>query len=98
MKGDTTKGVFFREPFFMSERARGSYVFRKEEGMKITVNGEIMECQENMVLENWLEKQGYVKERIAVELNGTILPKAQYSAYMLAPDDLLEVVTFVGGG
>ena len=36
--------------------------------------------------------------RIAVELNGDILPKYSYSDTMLKDGDRLEVVTFVGGG
>ena len=37
-------------------------------------------------------------KRIAVELNGDILPKYEYSDTMLKDGDRLEVVTFVGGG
>ena len=37
-------------------------------------------------------------KRIAVELNGDILPKYQYSETMLKDGDSMEVVTFVGGG
>ena len=45
-----------------------------------------------------LENAGYQMKRIAVELNGDILPKYEYSDTMLKDGDRLEVVTFVGGG
>ena len=44
---------------------------------------------------------GLLKEttkRVAVELNGDIVPKAQYSEIVFKDDDNVEVVSFVGGG
>jgi sulfur carrier protein len=37
-------------------------------------------------------------DRIAVEHNGTIIPRAQWPDTMLNAQDKLEVVHFVGGG
>ena len=36
--------------------------------------------------------------RIAVERNGRIVPKAEYGRVMLAKEDEIEIVSFVGGG
>jgi sulfur carrier protein len=36
--------------------------------------------------------------RIAVEINGEILPKANYGKYIFADGDCCEIVSFVGGG
>ena len=33
-----------------------------------------------------------------VELNGEILPKAQYDSTIIADSDKIEIVSFVGGG
>ena len=41
---------------------------------------------------------GYDPARVAVERNGNIVPKAQYSATTLADGDVVEIVRFVGGG
>ena len=49
-------------------------------------------------VEEYLEQNRYQVKRIAVELNGDILPKYSYSDTMLKDGDRLEVVTFVGGG
>ena len=66
--------------------------------MKVTVNGKdiLMEVEKNV--EQYLKECGYQMKRIAVELNGEILPKYQYSETMLKDGDSMEVVTFVGGG
>ena len=45
-----------------------------------------------------VEKFGYNKARVAVELNGNIVPKAKYAETVVKENDTLEVVSFVGGG
>ena len=37
-------------------------------------------------------------KRVAVERNGQIVPKAQYDGIVLEDDDVVEIVSFVGGG
>ena len=66
--------------------------------MEIIVNGERTSCEEGITLEKLVEKLGYQKGRIAVEVNGEIVPKAEYEGCVLGESDKLEVVTFVGGG
>ncbi|MDJ0975178.1 MAG: sulfur carrier protein ThiS [Planctomycetota bacterium] len=36
--------------------------------------------------------------RVAVEVNGAVVPKAEHATHALAAGDRVEVVTFVGGG
>ena len=64
----------------------------------IIVNGKEINLTENTTVAEYLEQNQYQVKRIAVELNGDILPKYSYSDTMLKDGDLLEVVTFVGGG
>lgn len=66
--------------------------------MRIIVNGTQTDCLENISLDKWLMDAGYDKKRIAVEVNEKIIKKAEYANYILAPNDKLEVVSFVGGG
>ena len=66
--------------------------------MKVTVNGKEILMEEEKNAEQYLKECGYQMKRIAVELNGEILPKYQYSETMLKDGDSMEVVTFVGGG
>lgn len=63
----------------------------------IKVNGEEVQAQ-GMTLLSYLEQNGYAPERIAVECNEQIVPKAEYEKKILQDGDVLEVVSFVGGG
>ena len=36
--------------------------------------------------------------RVAVEVNGNVIPRTDHSAHALSTGDNVEVVTFVGGG
>ena len=63
----------------------------------VTVNGTALDLA-GQNLEGYLAGEGYDKKRIAVELNGEIVPKAQYGQTVLKDGDALEVVSFVGGG
>lgn len=69
----------------------------------IKVNGKEIELEKATSVEVYLESAGYQMKRIAVELNGEILPKNEYAKNeyadrMLEDGDCMEVVTFVGGG
>lgn len=63
----------------------------------IKINGEELNVAEKNVAE-YLTESGYDIKRVAVELNGDILPKSQYSDTILKEDDSVEIVSFVGGG
>lgn len=64
----------------------------------ITVNGSKVELENPVAVTEFLTSRNYTLTRIAVELNGAILPKSAYSATTLTEADTMEVVTFVGGG
>lgn len=64
----------------------------------ITVNGKEVTLTGSLSVADYLEQNNYQLKRIAVEMNGDILPKYSYSDTMLKDGDRLEVVSFVGGG
>lgn len=64
----------------------------------ITVNGKEVTLTGPFSVADYLEQNNYQIKRIAVEMNGDILPKYRYSDTMLKDGDRLEVVSFVGGG
>lgn len=49
-------------------------------------------------LAEYFENSDYDVSRVAVELNGQIVRKAQYAETVLKDGDVVEVVSFVGGG
>lgn len=62
------------------------------------VNGMEIRIQSNLSLMEFLIHQKYELTRIAVERNREIVPKAEYEKVILDDTDVLEVVSFVGGG
>lgn len=62
------------------------------------VNGKKLDAKESVVLSEFLKRENYSQDRVAVEVNETIIPKSQYGTYMIKQDDVIEIVSFVGGG
>lgn len=63
----------------------------------IKINGENIQA-DGMTVFEYLNNHGYDLKRVAVELNGEILPKKSYESTIFAGGDQVEIVTFVGGG
>jgi len=63
----------------------------------VTINGKEYDIN-GITLAEYLKTTNYDIKRIAVELNGDIVPKASYSAAVLLDGDRVEIVSFVGGG
>ncbi len=66
--------------------------------MQVTVNGERRELPEGMTVAQLLERLQVAPERVVVEVNLTILKRAQHPATTLRDGDQVELVQFVGGG
>ena len=65
--------------------------------MQISVNGQIEEI-EAQSLDSYLDSKLLLGRRIAVELNGEIVPKSQFSSVVLVDGDVIEIVNAIGGG
>jgi sulfur carrier protein len=65
--------------------------------MKITINGQEQSC-DSATLAQLIEHLGMKQDRVAVELNRNIVPRAQWQETKLVEGDNLEIVHFVGGG
>ncbi|AGX43489.1 sulfur carrier protein ThiS [Clostridium saccharobutylicum] len=64
----------------------------------IYVNGNKISNADNLSLAHYLVREGYKIAFVAVECNGSIVPKTQYEEKILTDGDTIEVVSFVGGG
>lgn len=62
------------------------------------VNGQEEQLDEPMSVAEFIEHKGFTQTRVAVELNGEIVPRAKRAETMLKGTDTLEIVTFVQGG
>ncbi len=63
----------------------------------VKVNGNNLEIAGRTLIE-YLATTDYDTKRIAVERNGGIVSKSQYSETVLCDGDVIEIVSFVGGG
>ena len=66
--------------------------------MNVTVNSEPQALPENTTAAQLLEQLKIVPERVVVELNLTILKRAQLPGTVLQEGDRVEIVQMVGGG
>ncbi len=51
-----------------------------------------------MTVKEYLEQNAYPLEWIVVERNEEIVPKADYETTQMQDGDIVEIVSFVGGG
>lgn len=63
----------------------------------VKINGKETDCS-GMTISAYLLSANFESNRVAVELNGNIVPKIEYSQIQLHDDDEAEIVSFVGGG
>jgi sulfur carrier protein len=63
----------------------------------VKINGKELNIGVRTIAEYVLEAQ-YDINRIAVEQNGNIVPKKMYNETIIKDGDVLEIVSFVGGG
>ncbi|HVF45148.1 MAG TPA: sulfur carrier protein ThiS [Pyrinomonadaceae bacterium] len=66
--------------------------------MKIRLNGEDKDVEAHTTLPALIEGLSLAPERIAVELNGEVVRRAEWPRVTLDEGDRVEVVHFVGGG
>ena len=64
----------------------------------IQLNGENYTIEGDSRLVALLDRLKMRRGRVAVEINQTVIPRAQYDAVRLKPGDTVEVINFVGGG
>jgi sulfur carrier protein len=66
--------------------------------LAVQVNGQLRELAAPATVLALLEEMALVGKRVAVELNGEIVPRGLHAATPLAEGDRLEIVVAVGGG
>jgi sulfur carrier protein len=66
--------------------------------MRLVINGEEKQFDGISTLASLVEQLGLKADRLAIELNRDIVPRATWNDTSLKEDDRLEIVHFVGGG
>ena len=65
---------------------------------KIQLNGKTLKINKNLSIKDLLKKYKLNEKKIAIELNGIILPKDNYKKKKIKNSDKIEIVHFIGGG
>jgi len=68
------------------------------ETLKVEVNGEPREVPLGLNVKQLVVHLGLTANRLAVERNREILPRAQWETTTVSPGDRFEIVHLVGGG
>ncbi len=66
--------------------------------LRIRINDEPREVEENITLPELLASLSLKAEQIAIEINHKVVRRAQWESTTLQEDDRVEIVHFVGGG
>ena len=65
---------------------------------KIQINGRKVALRQNFSMLDVLKKYKLNRKKVAIELNGKILPRNKYDNRILKDNDKIEIVQFIGGG
>ena len=65
---------------------------------RIQLNGKKISIKSNFSIQDLLKKYNLTNKKIAIEYNGTIIPKINYKKKYLKNEDKVEIVHFIGGG
>ena len=66
--------------------------------MTVTINGESREIPDGLNVAALLAHLGMAADRVAIEHNLDILPRARWKETQVHANDRFEIVHFVGGG
>ena len=65
---------------------------------KIQLNGKKISIHSKFSVRDLIKKYKLKEKKIAIELNGVIVPKDHYGKKRLKDKDKIEIVQFIGGG
>jgi thiamine biosynthesis protein ThiS len=66
--------------------------------LRIHVNGELRELEEDLSVPELIMLLHLKPEQIAIELNQSVIRRAEWPGTILRDGDKVEIVHFVGGG
>ena len=65
---------------------------------KIQINGKKIALKQNFSILDLLKRYKLNKKKVAIELNGKIVPQNKHNSKKLKNNDKIEIVQFIGGG
>lgn len=77
---------------------RGDNGRMTDAALRLTVNGEPRAFEAPLDIPALLVAEGLGERRVAVEVNGEIVPRSRHAGFALAAGDRVEIVHALGGG
>lgn len=68
------------------------------ESMTVSINGEVHEFVKGLSIDALLCELSMAQQRVAIELNGEIVPRRLFSSTRLQQGDRVEIIHAIGGG
>ncbi|HBF7897553.1 sulfur carrier protein ThiS [Clostridioides difficile] len=62
------------------------------------VNGKEIEFEKDLTVIDLLNKYNLKSDRVVVEVNLEIIEESNYNTYVLKNEDIVELISFIGGG
>ena len=66
--------------------------------MQLKVNGQATEVPDRLTARGLLERMELTGKRVALEVNGEILPRSSHATHEFKDGDKVEIVHAIGGG
>ncbi|HVK52401.1 MAG TPA: sulfur carrier protein ThiS [Pseudoxanthomonas sp.] len=66
--------------------------------MDILLNGQARQTPSDQTVADLLHSEGLAERRVAVEVNGEIIPRGLHATHALHAGDRIEIVHALGGG
>ena len=63
----------------------------------LKINGKMIEAA-GISISEYLNKENFDPRRVAVEINEEIVPKNKFSEVIFQDGDIVEIISFMGGG
>tara|TARA_B100000941_G_C28010045_1_gene304871 strand:+ start:250 stop:468 length:219 start_codon:yes stop_codon:yes gene_type:complete len=66
--------------------------------IEIQLNGKPHQLKKSVNISNLLKTLQISEKKVAVEINGIVISKDIYKKHIINNKDVVEIVTFIGGG
>ena len=76
----------------------GDSGMQSEDVLTITVNGQVRETPPGATVADLLQQLSIEGRYVVVQLNGQIVPRAEFAQQVITGGSTLEIITLVGGG
>ena len=73
-------------------------IYEAEDYPMVKIQGKDVNDATGLTISEYLESAGYKRAQVAVECNGEIIPKSCFETKVIEDGEIIEIVSFVGGG